>query len=145
MDCFVISVWILTFHEVKIMWIFHVSVNVRLVFYDSEVDVSYNRSCIMNFLERKPWKRMFGMVWYWLSYLCWLYGQKQVKTLAFFEQLIGYLFRLGVRGCTGAGQNNGNTTETVRISLLIWCWTTFCLQYSRSSSWNGLVQVLNSL
>jgi hypothetical protein len=28
---------------------------------------------------------------------------------------------------TEFGQNNGNATDTVRISLLIWCWTTFCL------------------
>jgi hypothetical protein len=46
---------------------------------------------------------------------------------------------------TWVGQNNGNTSDTVRISLLIWCWATFCLQYSRSPSWNGLVQVMNSL
>jgi hypothetical protein len=31
------------------------------------------------------------------------------------------------------------------ISLAIWCWATFCLQYSRNPSWTGLVQVLNSL
>jgi hypothetical protein len=46
---------------------------------------------------------------------------------------------------TEVGQNNGNTTDTVHISLLIWCWTTFSLQYSHNPSWNGLVQVLNSL
>jgi hypothetical protein len=40
-------------------------------------------------------------------------------------------------------QNNGNTTDTIHISLVIWCWATFCLQYSRSP-WNVLVQVLNS-
>jgi hypothetical protein len=45
---------------------------------------------------------------------------------------------------TGIGQNNGNTTDTVHISLLIWCWTTFCLQHSHNP-WNGLVRVLNSL
>jgi hypothetical protein len=53
------------------------------------------------------------------------------------------------------GAANINTTqgleeimETLYIlytSLLIWCWTTFCLQYSQIPSWNGLVQVLNSL
>jgi hypothetical protein len=46
---------------------------------------------------------------------------------------------------TGMGQNNGNTTDTVHISLLIWRWTAFFLQYSRNLSWNGLVLVLNSL
>jgi hypothetical protein len=34
---------------------------------------------------------------------------------------------------------------TVHISLLIWCWTSICLEYCCSPSWNGLVQVLNSL
>jgi hypothetical protein len=29
--------------------------------------------------------------------------------------------------CMGVGQNNGNATETIHISTLIWCWTTFCL------------------
>jgi hypothetical protein len=31
---------------------------------------------------------------------------------------------------TGVGKNDGNTTNTVHtsISLLIWCWTIFCLQ-----------------
>jgi hypothetical protein len=43
------------------------------------------------------------------------------------------------------GQNNGNTTDTAHVCLLIWCWTTFCLQYSRNLSWNGLVPVFNSL
>jgi hypothetical protein len=37
------------------------------------------------------------------------------------------------------------TKFTVHLSLLIWCWTNFCLQYSGSLSWNGLVQVSNSL
>jgi hypothetical protein len=46
---------------------------------------------------------------------------------------------------TKGGQNTGNTTDTVHISLLISCWITFCLQYSLRPSWNGLVQVLNSL
>jgi hypothetical protein len=32
-------------------------------------------------------------------------------------------------------QNNGDTTDAVHISLLIWCWTTFCLQYSQSLEW----------
>jgi hypothetical protein len=32
------------------------------------------------------------------------------------------------------------TTDTVYISLLIQCWTTFCLQYSGNPPWNGLVQ-----
>jgi hypothetical protein len=27
--------------------------------------------------------------------------------------------------CTGVEQNNGKTTDTVHISLLIWCWTTY--------------------
>jgi hypothetical protein len=45
----------------------------------------------------------------------------------------------------GVGQTNGNTTDTVHISLLIWRWTTFCLQYSSSPSWNGLVRVLKFL
>jgi hypothetical protein len=63
--------------------------------------------------------------------------------LALSEHVIGYFFRLEAIGCTEAGQNNGNT-DAVRISLLIWCWTTFCLQYSRSSSCSGLLQVLNS-
>jgi hypothetical protein len=49
------------------------------------------------------------------------------------------------KGSTGVGQNYGNATDTVHISLLIWCWTTVCFQYSRSPSWNGLVQVLNGL
>jgi hypothetical protein len=47
--------------------------------------------------------------------------------------------------CTGVGQNNGNTTGTIHISLLILCRTTFCLQYSHSPFLNGLVQVLISL
>jgi hypothetical protein len=34
--------------------------------------------------------------------------------------------------------------DTIQISLVIWCWATFYLQYSHSPSWNGLVQVLNS-
>jgi hypothetical protein len=34
--------------------------------------------------------------------------------------------------CTMVGQNNGNTTGTVHISLLIWRRTTFWLQYSHS-------------
>jgi hypothetical protein len=42
--------------------------------------------------------------------------------------------------CTGAEQSNGNAADTVHISLLIWRWTTFCLQYSRIPSWNGLVE-----
>jgi hypothetical protein len=46
---------------------------------------------------------------------------------------------------TGIEQNNGDTTGTVHISVLIWCWTKFCLQYSRNASWNGLVQDFNSL
>jgi hypothetical protein len=46
---------------------------------------------------------------------------------------------------TGVEQNNGNTTDAVHISLLIWSWTTFCLQYTRKPSWNGLIQVLKSL
>jgi hypothetical protein len=45
----------------------------------------------------------------------------------------------------GFGQNNGNTTDTVHISLLILFRTTFCLQYSRIPTWSGLVQVSNSL
>jgi hypothetical protein len=43
---------------------------------------------------------------------------------------------------TKVRQNKGNT---VHISLLIWCWTIFCLQYSPSPSWTELLQVLNSL
>jgi hypothetical protein len=39
----------------------------------------------------------------------------------------------------------GETTDTVYNSLLIWCRNIFCLQYSRNPSSNGLVQVLNSL
>jgi hypothetical protein len=35
-----------------------------------------------------------------------------------------------ISGHIQVGQNNGNTTDTVHISLLIWCWTTFCRQYS---------------
>jgi hypothetical protein len=42
-------------------------------------------------------------------------------------------------------KNNGKTTDTVHIPLLIWCCTTFCLQYSHNPSPNELVQVLNSL
>jgi hypothetical protein len=38
------------------------------------------------------------------------------------------------------GQNNGNTADTVHISLLIWRLTTFCLQYIPNPSWNGLLQ-----
>jgi hypothetical protein len=34
---------------------------------------------------------------------------------------------------TGIGQNNGNTTDTVHISLLIWCWTTILLEGTFSS------------
>jgi hypothetical protein len=45
---------------------------------------------------------------------------------------------------TGIGQNNGNTTDAVHISLLIWCWTTVCLQFSHNPR-NGLIQVLNTL
>jgi hypothetical protein len=30
-----------------------------------------------------------------------------------------------VKPDTGVGQNSGNTTDTVHISLLTWCWTTF--------------------
>jgi hypothetical protein len=37
-----------------------------------------------------------------------------------------------IYGCTGVEQYNGNITDIVHISLLIQCWTTFCLQYSRS-------------
>jgi hypothetical protein len=48
-------------------------------------------------------------------------------------------------GDTGVGQKNGNTTNTVHITLLIWCWTNFCLQYCINPSWNGLIQVLKSL
>jgi hypothetical protein len=44
---------------------------------------------------------------------------------------------------TGVGQNNGNITDAVHVSSLILCWTTICLQYSHSPSWNGLIQVLN--
>jgi hypothetical protein len=36
----------------------------------------------------------------------------------------------------GAGQNHGNTIDTVHISLLIWCWTTFCHQCICNASWN---------
>jgi hypothetical protein len=50
----------------------------------------------------------------------------------------------GDHTCTEVDQNNGNTTDTVHIPLLVWCWATFCLQYSHRP-WNGLVQVLNSL
>jgi hypothetical protein len=46
---------------------------------------------------------------------------------------------------TGVGKNSGYTTATIHISLSTWCWTTFCIQYSRNPSWNGLLQVLNSL
>jgi hypothetical protein len=46
---------------------------------------------------------------------------------------------------TWVEQNNGNITDTVQNSLSVWYWTTFCFQYSRSPSWNGLVQVLNIL
>jgi hypothetical protein len=35
---------------------------------------------------------------------------------------------------TGVGQNNVNTIDTIHISLLLWCWTAFCLQYSRNPS-----------
>jgi hypothetical protein len=52
-----------------------------------------------------------------------------------------YIIIVSVWPDTGVGQNNGNTADTVHISLLICCWTTFWLQYSRSPSWNGLVQV----
>lgn len=43
----------------------------------------------------------------------------------------------------GFNKNNGNTTDTINISLLMWRWTTFCLQYSCNPSWNGLIQLLN--
>jgi hypothetical protein len=46
---------------------------------------------------------------------------------------------------TGIGQNNGNTTDTVHISSIIWCLTNFCLQYYRNPSWNGLVPIFDSL
>jgi hypothetical protein len=36
-------------------------------------------------------------------------------------------------GDTGVEQTNGNSTGTVHISLLIWCWTAFCLLYSRNT------------
>jgi hypothetical protein len=45
---------------------------------------------------------------------------------------------------TGVGQNNWSTTDTIHISLLIWCSTTFCLQYS-CNPWSGLFTTLNSL
>jgi hypothetical protein len=45
---------------------------------------------------------------------------------------------------TEVGQNTENTTDTVHISLLIWHWTTFCIQHNRNPSWNGFVQVSNS-
>jgi hypothetical protein len=45
----------------------------------------------------------------------------------------------------GVGQINGNTTDTLHISLLMWYWFTFCPQYSCSPSWNQLIQVLNNL
>jgi hypothetical protein len=35
------------------------------------------------------------------------------------------MFNEGQEKYTGVGKNNGNTTDTVHISLLIWCWTTF--------------------
>jgi hypothetical protein len=38
---------------------------------------------------------------------------------------------------TGVGQNNGNTKNTEHISLLVWRWANFCLQYKLSSSKNG--------
>jgi hypothetical protein len=41
-------------------------------------------------------------------------------------------------------QNNGNILDTIHIYVLILCRTTFWLKYSRSPSWNGLAQVLNS-
>jgi hypothetical protein len=50
-----------------------------------------------------------------------------------------------LESCTEAGQNNENTTDTVHISLLIWCWTRFYLQQGLNPSWNELIQVLNSL
>jgi hypothetical protein len=34
----------------------------------------------------------------------------------------------------GVGQNNGDTTDTVHISLLIWCWTTFSTSTATSFS-----------
>jgi hypothetical protein len=45
----------------------------------------------------------------------------------------------------GVGQNNGNTIDTVHISVLIWCWTTMRIEYSLNPFCNRLVQVLNSL
>jgi hypothetical protein len=47
--------------------------------------------------------------------------------------------------CIQDGQNNRNATDPVNISLIIWCLTNFCFQYSRNPPWNGLVQVLNIL
>jgi hypothetical protein len=48
---------------------------------------------------------------------------------------------------TGVGQNNGNTTDTVHISLLIWCWTTFAfstaailLRMDSYKFWQSLVE-----
>jgi hypothetical protein len=50
---------------------------------------------------------------------------------------------------TGLRQNNGNTTYTVHISLLVWCWTTFCLQHTCNNSsygqfkfWTGSNEIL---
>jgi hypothetical protein len=60
-------------------------------------------------------------------------------------QIYRYFYATVTVSRTQVKQNNGNTTDTVHISLLIWCWTTFCLQCSWNPSWNVLVQVLNSL
>jgi hypothetical protein len=45
-----------------------------------------------------------------------------------------FLSELTGAATTAIGQINRNTTDTVHISLLTWCWTTFCLQHRRNPS-----------
>jgi hypothetical protein len=62
-----------------------------------------------------------------------------VVTLKVLSCLDKSLYRHACRAPTGVGQNNGKTTDIVHISLLIWCWTTFCFQYSFNTAWNVFV------
>jgi hypothetical protein len=63
-----------------------------------------------------------------------IYSCNIILTLRSIFSVSGYLKNVPTLFITHTGfeQNNGNTTYTVHISLLIWCWTTFCLQYSCS-------------
>jgi hypothetical protein len=60
--------------------------------------------------------------------------QNTERYYEFYSSLLAMCMLVSSNTCiyiyTGVEQNNGNTIDTVHISLLIWCWTTFFLQYS---------------